>query len=77
MKALKYQVKIGRDHRVVVELPAETPEGMAEVIVLVPERSEPRPGLAALLADFMTRTGGRTREELDLELAAERASWSD
>lgn len=77
MKAIKYQVRIGRDHRVVVDLPAETPEGLAEVIVLVPEPLETRPGLAALLADFRTRAGGRTKEELDSELAAERASWSD
>lgn len=77
MKAIKYQVRIGRDHRVVVDLPAETPLGMAEVIVLVQEQSEPQPGLVALLADFRTRAGGRTKEDIDFELAAERAIWSD
>ena len=77
MKAIKYQVRIGRDHRVVVDLPAETPEGMAEVIVLVPEPLQSPSGLAALLADWRTRAGGRTAGEIDSELAAERASWSD
>ncbi len=77
MKALKYQVRIGRDHRLVVDLPAEIPEGMAEVIVLVREQFEQKPGLDALLAEFKTRAGGRTQQHIDSELAAERASWGD
>lgn len=77
MKALKYQVRIGRDHRVVVEVPEETPEGMAEVIVLVREQPEPQAGLDALLAEFRSRVGGRTKEDIDGGLAAERASWGD
>lgn len=77
MKALKYQVRIGRDHRVVVDVPAETPEGMAEVIVLVQEEPDRRPDLAAVLAEFRTRVGGRTKEDIDSRLAAERESWSD
>lgn len=77
MKALRYQVRIGRDHRVVVDVPEEIPEGMAEVIVLIREQPEVRPGLDALLAEFRTRAGGRTKEDIDTELAAERASWGD
>jgi len=77
MKALKYQVRIGSDHRVVVDVPAETPEGMAEVIVLVRERAESSLSLEHLLAEFRTREGGRTKEDIDAALAAERESWGD
>jgi hypothetical protein len=77
MKAIKVRVAVGRDHKIVVDVPADTPEGMAEVIVLVPERSDPLVDLTALLADFGTRPGGRTKAEIDSELAAERAGWVD
>ena len=75
MKAIQARVRIGRDHRIVLDVPADTPEGMAEVIVLVREPLEPRQGLPALLAEFRTRAGGRPKEEIDTDLAAERASW--
>ena len=78
MKALKYQVKIGRDHRVVVEVPRETPEGPAEVILLVPDAHEaPRDALHSLLAEFRSRPGGRSKDDIDAALVAERASWGE
>lgn len=77
MKALKFQVMNGGDHRVVVDVPAETPEGMAEVIVLVREPPGLRAGLDALLAEFRTRAGGRSKDDIDAELDAERESWSN
>ncbi len=76
MKALKYQVQIGRDHKVVVDVPDGTPEGPAEVIVLVPEQEVGASGLDSLLAAFRARPGERSKEEIDAQLAEERAGWS-
>lgn len=77
MKALKYQVRIGRDHRVVLDVPAETPEGMAEVIVLVSENPAHPDDFGAFLAELRRTSPQRTKEDIDREVAEERASWGD
>ena len=78
MKALKYQVRIGSDHRVVVDVPPDLAEGPAEVILLVPDApATDNRELLALLAEFRARPGGRTKEDIDAQVADERASWGD
>ena len=74
MKALKYQVTIGKDHQVTLTVPDA--EGPAEVIVLVPEPSPGGRTLAAFLEDLPMRPRvTRSREELDREIDEARGSW--
>ena len=79
MNAVKREVVIGKDRRIVIDLPPDTPEGPAEVIVLV---HEPPPTSArALLEDadeWRARSPyRRSKEEIDRYLEEERASWGD
>ncbi|MFN0146846.1 MAG: hypothetical protein ACKVT1_10060 [Dehalococcoidia bacterium] len=75
--------RITRDRRLEVQLPPEAPEGEAEVTVLVRDTSVPPLGsperLAAVLEEIRRSYpgSGRTRDEIDSYLAAERASWDD
>ena len=74
MKAAKYQVTIGKDHRFTLSVPDA--EGPAEVIVLMPDPPARGGTLAGLLQDLALRARPtRTREELDLAIQAERAAW--
>ena len=77
MKALKYQVQIGRDRRVVLDVPAETPEGMAEVIVLVSEEPRAPEDFTAFLAGLRESSPQRSKEDLDRRIEEERASWGE
>ena len=78
MQAVKLKAKVGPDHRIEIELPAEIPEGEVEVIVLAAEVSSP-PG-ARSLREFFEEVDQlprrrRTKEEIDRYIASERASW--
>jgi hypothetical protein len=77
MKALKLNVVIGRDRRVVLDVPEDIEEGPAEVVLLVPEGPErqPRSNLEEHVARLIARSRSRTVEDIDTELKAERESW--
>ncbi len=77
MKAVRVNVVIGRDRRVAFELPEDFEEGPAEVLVLVPESSVRHRGdhLGSHVARLMSRPRGRTAEDINAELRAERDGW--
>jgi hypothetical protein len=81
MHAVKLKTHIGPDHRIELQVPAELPEGDAEVILLVPdklprEEAEQRRYLAELFSSIdASDRPRRSKEEIDRYLAKERASW--
>jgi hypothetical protein len=87
MHALKLTVTIDSSRRVELQLPADTPEGEAEIIVLVVEDEEvktaakgevkPPSSLRAYFEELDRQPLNKeyTREEMDAYLAEERASW--
>jgi hypothetical protein len=76
MKALKLHVTIGRDRRIVLDLPDSVSEGAAEIVLLMPESPENgHPRLEDHVARLMAHPRGRTTEEIDSDLRAERESW--
>lgn len=78
MQAIKLKTHIGQDHRIELDLPSGLPEGEVEVIVLVPDAAPNQRG-AALRAFFdeLDRCPRQrlTKEEIDRQIAEERASW--
>ena len=81
MKAIKISANVGRDRKLVLHLPKETPEGLAEVIVLVPEGRIDSTDVDALIrnaAEWRTHHPvRRTKEAIDEELGEERANWGE
>jgi hypothetical protein len=87
MHALKLTATIDSSRRVELQLPADTPEGQAEIIVLVAEDEEvktaakgevkPASSLRAYFEELDSQplSTQYTREEMDAYLAEERASW--
>ncbi|QGU32418.1 hypothetical protein [Thermochromatium tepidum] len=81
MRALKFNATIDSRRRLQLELPADSPKGEVEVIVLVPERFGPNDSTS--LQDFFRQLDAHplqrcyTREEIDAYLAGERASWGE
>lgn len=79
MKALKMTVMIGRDRRVVIDVPDSIREGRAEVILLTPEDHEfgtvTETGLETHIAHLLANSRNRTRTELDREIEEQRQSW--
>jgi hypothetical protein len=80
MQAVKLKANVGRDHRIELELPAEIPEGEVEVIILASGPSDqPKPPSRTLreFNDWLRQqpSTGRSKEEVDAYIAAERASW--
>ena len=82
MPAFTVRGKVTPDRRLELQLPPDAPLGEAEAIVTVSD-AEPVPGskeavFKALAEIRRTYHGsGRTKEEVDRELAEERASWDD
>ncbi len=76
MRAVKVEGRVQSDHTLRVRLPEDVEEGPAEVIVLLPERQEVRPALAAVL-DSLARAhhARRPKLEIDRQLEEERGSW--
>ncbi len=81
MQALKIRVDV-KDHRIAGVLPAMVPDGVADAVILFREEceSDQRPArrqhLEALFARIAQRPGsGRSREEIDRQIAEERAGW--
>lgn len=80
MWAHKTRVHVTPNQPLQVALPADVPEGEAEVIVLMTEPTGRQPGAAGTLREFTdwlaTQPGsGRSKEAIDRYLAEERASW--
>lgn len=87
MHALKLTATIDSSRRLKLQLPADTPEGEAEIIVLVDEDEEvkvlakdegkPASSLRAYFEELDRHPLSKTytREEMDAYLAQERASW--
>lgn len=85
MHAVKLVTRIDATHRLTLDLPAGTPEGEAEVIVLIRTANAPAaaatPRAGQSLQDFFAqldeRPGrkSRSREDIDAQIAAERDSW--
>lgn len=79
MHALKLSATIDSTRRLQLELPADTPEGEAEVIVLVDEQASVAAGdsLRAYFLELDAQPLHKkyTREDIDRYLAEERASW--
>ena len=82
MQALKYETVVHADHRLSIDLPPSFPVGEAEVIVM--SKSEPQPPNASSesllqLLDWLNTLPptGRTKEEIEAQIAEERNSWGD
>lgn len=82
MQTLKFKVNV-RDHRIVTELPSEVPDGEAELVIRYEEiapadlEQARRRHLEALFADIHRHSPNLSREEIDRQVAEERASWGD
>ena len=77
MRALKVEARINADHTLQVQLPEDTEEGWAEVIVLLPERSSPRAAPTDDVFAFITAlpSGTRAKGEIDEAVGLERDTW--
>ena len=77
MKALKMKVIIGRDRRLLVEVPEGFREGTAELILLAPEEPEEYTptGLEAHLRHLLANPRNRTCAELNREILEQRKNW--
>lgn len=73
---------IGKDRRVVVDMPPGTPEGEVEVTVEAcePVRSTPASEMLKVIAEIHSRPKTwtpRTKEEIDADINAMRDEWDD
>lgn len=80
MWAHKTRVHVTPNQPLQLTLPADVPEGEAEVIVLVTGPAEEQPGVSGTLrtfSDWLAKqpASGRSKEDIDQYLAEERASW--
>ena len=80
MQAIRLNAVVGADHRLQLEVPPEIPAGEVEVIILATGPSdETKPKFKTLreFDDWLQQqpSTGRSKEEIDRYLAAERASW--
>lgn len=91
MQAIKIKTVIDRTHRLQIDLPLDTPEGEAEVIVLLatsglapaggPQAAAvavaPMDSLRAFLRDLDSRPLAQPRSvaEIEAQIAEARASW--
>ena len=78
MRAIKLPARISAEHTLSLQLPADVPPGMAEVIVLYPETRAT--GKPRSLEEFIHHLQEadiprRTKEEIDHYLEEERNSW--
>lgn len=81
MQSLKLRVNV-RDHRIADELPPEVPDGEAELVIqfegsAAPDMEHARRHLQLLFDRLRGRSPGRSREDIDRQLAEERAGWGD
>jgi hypothetical protein len=70
-----------RNQRIERELPAEIPDGEADLVITYDERAQGemdqarRRHLEALLSRIETHSPGRPREKIDRQFAEERQGW--
>ena len=82
MRALKLRVNV-QNRRIADELPPEVPDGEAELVIHYEEKPAGsveqlrRRYLEALFARVREHSPNRSREDIDRQLAEERASWGD
>ncbi|MDA0745717.1 MAG: hypothetical protein O2954_04315 [bacterium] len=77
MKALKMTVTIGRDRKLVIDVPESFREGRAELILLAsdePDRN-PKTSLETHIQQLLKHSRNRSRSELDREIEMQRKSW--
>jgi len=81
MYAHKTETRITEDHRVTIELPPGFPEGEAEIIVLAksPQFVSAKGETLIEFLDWLKTQppSGRGKEEIDAQIAEERASWGE
>ncbi|MDP3440121.1 MAG: hypothetical protein U0989_00395 [Azonexus sp.] len=84
MYAYKIETEIPPSHRLSIELPADCPTGLAEIIVLAKENAvqAAAPGTGETMADLVAwlRTqpaSNRTPEDFEAQIQAERNAWGD
>lgn len=78
MRQIKLTATISSDHKLTANAPADVPAGITEIIVLAPDHAaiqRPRS-----LKEFLTRLHkadipGRSKEEIDHYIDAERLAW--
>lgn len=77
MRAIKLQAQVPHDRTLSIKLPDDVDEGLAEIIVLVPEAGQPRDlSMEEFLAEVSNRPHStRSKEEIDAELLEMRQSW--
>lgn len=81
MHAYKMETQITSDHRVSIELPADFPEGGAEVIVLTKEPTSARvadESMAQFVAWLRSLPPShRSPEDFEAQILEERNAWGD
>ena len=84
MYAIKYETTVAADHHLSIDLPPSFPVGEAEVIILAkappspPQKPSPDESLTEFLDWLKTLPPtGRSKEEIDAQIAEERNSWGD
>jgi hypothetical protein len=79
MKAIKISTTVRRDRTILVQLPTETPEGLAEVIVLVPDSGAEFTDVEKMLKSASAwrarNPQRRSKEAIDRALNDERDLW--
>jgi len=77
MRALKLNAYITPDHRVELDLPADVPEGEAEVILLLNDAPENQPDSLRAFTERLGKlpSSGRSKAEIDEYVRQERDSW--
>ncbi|MDR1855232.1 MAG: hypothetical protein LBR05_10070 [Azoarcus sp.] len=80
MQVYKLETYIPANRRLQVVLPDSFPFGEAEIVVLAKSKSEATSGMS--LREFSAwlkqqAPSGRSREEIDAQIAEERDSWED
>lgn len=86
MQAYQFERSVPPSHTITVELPADAPTGLAQVIVLFPEArgipSQPTQPQFSSITEYLAwhdtqPTGGRSPEDVDRQIREEREGWSD
>lgn len=82
MYAYKIETEILADHRLNIELPADCPEGTAEIIVLAKTSTKPPPVTGETINDLVDwlRTlpsSERSAEDIEAQIQEERNAWED
>lgn len=86
MQAYQFERRVPPSHTITVELPADAPTGLAQVIVLFPEArttpSQPTYPQVASIAEYLAwhdtqPASGRSPEDVGRQIREEREGWSD